>query len=424
MFAKDQQSCMDKYEKIRKIGEGSYGQVFKCRNKETGQIVAIKKFLESGDDPAIRRIAMREIKMLKHLKHENLVNLIEVFKTRRKQKLHLVFEYCDRTVLDELVANPKGVPEPMIKRIAYQVLKAVDFCHSHNCIHRDVKPENILITKQNVVKLCDFGFARILVQNENFTEYVATRWYRAPELLVGDTQYGTPVDVWAIGCVFCELFSGQPLLPGNSDLDQLYLIKKAFGNLIDHHIKTLQNNSYYRGVAIPEPETMEPLERKFPYVSENALNFMKCCLAMDPSKRWSCEQLLDHSYFDNYLIETKREENKSKSYQAQNMFQNDRKSKQPGGMLPTLHHGVNPSRLDYQQIDNRSNNLNVASIDQSESRLNKSRLLDYGTNNNGGGGGGGATSNYSNEHIQQQPKNQNKYGSENYSHLPHIRQND
>lgn len=126
---------MDKYEKIRKIGEGSYGQVFKCRNKETGQIVAIKKFLESGDDPAIRRIAMREIKMLKvrwqqqqqqqlavlsrfssnsqrisfqHLKHENLVNLIEVFKTRRKQKLHLVFEYCDRTVLDELVANPKG----------------------------------------------------------------------------------------------------------------------------------------------------------------------------------------------------------------------------------------------------------------------------------------------------------------------------
>ncbi|CAF0918114.1 unnamed protein product [Brachionus calyciflorus] len=123
---------MDKYEKIRKIGEGSYGQVFKCRNKETGQTVAIKKFLESGDDPAIRRIAMREIKMLKHLKHENLVNLIEVFKTRRKQKLHLVFEYCDRTVLDELVANPKGVPEPMIKRITYQVLKAVEFCHSHN----------------------------------------------------------------------------------------------------------------------------------------------------------------------------------------------------------------------------------------------------------------------------------------------------
>lgn len=92
--------------------------------------------------------------------------------------------------------------------------------------------------------------------NENFTEYVATRWYRAPELLVGDTQYGPPVDVWAIGCVFCELYSGQPLLPGNSDLDQLYLIKKTFGSLIDHHIKILMNNSYYRGVTIPEPDIM------------------------------------------------------------------------------------------------------------------------------------------------------------------------
>jgi len=395
MFAKDQQSCMDKYEKIRKIGEGSYGQVFKCRNKETGQIVAIKKFLESGDDPAIRRIAMREIKMLKHLKHENLVNLIEVFKTRRKQKLHLVFEYCDRTVLDELVANPKGVPEPMIKRIAYQVLKAVDFCHNHNCIHRDVKPENILITKQNVVKLCDFGFARILVQNENFTEYVATRWYRAPELLVGDTQYGTPVDVWAIGCVFCELYSGQPLLPGNSDLDQLYLIKKTFGNLIEHHIKTLQNNSYYRGVAIPEPETMEPLERKFPYVSENALNFMKCCLAMDPSKRWSCEQLLDHSYFDNYLIETKREENKSKSYQAQNMFQNDRKSKQPGfpnllnvARNPTADHeqnlleDVNNDGSDYVNLANTNMPNNIGLLDSNRNLNNSTLNINYSNNAN------------------------------------------
>lgn len=431
---------MDKYEKIRKIGEGSYGQVFKCRNKETGQIVAIKKFLESGDDPAIRRIAMREIKMLKHLKHENLVNLIEVFKTRRKQKLHLVFEYCDRTVLDELVANPKGVPEPMIKKITYQVLKAVEFCHNHNCIHRDVKPENILITKQNVVKLCDFGFARVLSPNENFTEYVATRWYRAPELLVGDTQYSTPVDVWAIGCVFCELYSGQPLLPGNSDLDQIYLIKKTFGSLIDHHIKVLMSNSYYRGVTIPEPDVLEPLEKKFPYVNENTLNFMKCCLAMDPNKRWSCTQLLEHPYFDNYIIETKKEETKSRAYQQ--MFQHERKSKPQGGMLPTLHHGValnNPSRLDYQSI-NEARNMNQLSnnmMDPSDSRINKSRLLEYG---GGGGGGGGGAVSYSNEHLhmpsqqqqqqqsQQQQQQHNQYvkapNKYDYSHLPHIRPND
>ncbi|XP_014647562.1 PREDICTED: cyclin-dependent kinase-like 1 [Ceratotherium simum simum] len=151
---------MEKYEKIGKIGEGSYGVVFKCRNRDTGQIVAIKRFLESEDDPVIKKIALREIRMLKQLKHPNLVNLIEVF--RRKRKLHLVFEYCDHTVLHELDRYQRGVPEHLVKSVTWQTLQAVNFCHKHNCIHRDVKPENILITKQSVIKLCDFGFARLL----------------------------------------------------------------------------------------------------------------------------------------------------------------------------------------------------------------------------------------------------------------------
>lgn len=158
---------MEKYEKIGKIGEGSYGVVFKCRNKDTGQIVAIKKFVESEDDPVIKKIALREIRMLKQLKHPNLVNLIEVF--RRKRRLHLVFEYCDYTVLSELDRHPRGVPEQMAKSITWQTLQAVNFCHKQNCIHRDVKPENILVTKHQVIKLCDFGFARILSEsNQTF----------------------------------------------------------------------------------------------------------------------------------------------------------------------------------------------------------------------------------------------------------------
>ncbi|CAO2586490.1 Cyclin-dependent kinase-like 1 [Lemmus lemmus] len=261
---------MEKYEKIGKIGEGSYGVVFKCRNRDTGQIVAIKRFLETEDDPVIKKIALREIRMLKQLKHPNLVNLLEVF--RKKRRLHLVFEYCDHTVLHELDRYQRG----------------------------DVKPENILITKHSVIKLCDFGFARLLTgPGDYYTDYVATRWYRSPELLVGDTQYGPPVDVWAIGCVFAELLSGVPLWPGKSDVDQLYLIRKTLGDLIPRHQQVFSMNQYFSGVKIPDPEDMETLELKFPNISYPALSFLKGCLHMDPAERLTCEQLLQHPYFDS-----------------------------------------------------------------------------------------------------------------------------
>ncbi|XP_069763895.1 cyclin-dependent kinase-like 1 [Narcine bancroftii] len=231
------------------------------------------------------------------LKHVNLVNLLEAF--RRKRKLHLVFEYCDQTVLNELDKYPRGVAEDQVKSIIQQTLQAINFCHKHNCIHRDVKPENILIAKHGVIKLCDFGFARILTgPGDDYTDYVATRWYRAPELLVGDTQYGPPVDVWAIGCVFAELISGNPLWPGRSDVDQLYLIRRTLGDLIPRHQKVFSSNQFFSGVSIPEPDVMEPLEAKFPHVSAQALHFMKDCLVMNPAERLTCEQLLQHPHFD------------------------------------------------------------------------------------------------------------------------------
>eukprot|EP00071_Canis_lupus_P026487 XP_022260044.1 cyclin-dependent kinase-like 4 isoform X1 [Canis lupus familiaris] len=289
---------MEKYEKLAKIGEGSYGVVFKCRNKTSGQVVAIKKFVESEDDPVIKKIALREIRMLKQLKHPNLVNLIEVF--RRKRKMHLVFEYCDHTLLNELERNPKGVADGVIKSVLWQTLQALNFCHKHNCIHRDVKPENILITKQGIIKICDFGFARILIPGDAYTDYVATRWYRAPELLVGDTQYGSSVDIWAIGCVFAELQTGQPLWPGKSDVDQLYLIIRTLGKLIPRHQSIFKSNQFFHGISIPEPEDMETLEEKFSDAHPMSLNFMKECLKMNPDDRLTCAQLLESPYFDSF----------------------------------------------------------------------------------------------------------------------------
>jgi len=305
---------MDKYEKLSKIGEGSYGEVFKCRNRESGQIVAIKKFVESEDDPLIKKIALREVRMLKQLKHGNLVNLLEVF--RRKRKLHLVFEYCDRTVLTELMDNKWGVDSLTLQKIVYQTLSAVMYCHDHNCIHRDVKPENILITKEGTVKLCDFGFARVLSVGDEYTDYVATRWYRAPELLVGDTQYGPPVDVWAIGCVFAELLCGEPLWPGRSDVDQLYLIKRTLGDLIPRHAQIFSNNSFFRGLKIPQPDRMEPLEVKFPNIAPDSLHFLKSCLVMEPSHRLTCQQLREHACFDQYKDVEKKPERPEKPQQT------------------------------------------------------------------------------------------------------------
>ncbi|XP_061432160.1 cyclin-dependent kinase-like 1 [Lethenteron reissneri] len=288
-------STMDKYEKLAKIGEGSYGVVFKCRARDTGHVVAIKKFVESEEDPLIKKIALREIRMLKQLKHPNLVNLLEVF--RKKRRLHLVFEYCDHTVLNELDKHPHGVPEPQVKNILFQTLQAVGFCHQHNCIHRDVKPENILVTKQGIIKLCDFGFARMLTgPGDEYTDYVATRWYRAPELLVGDTQYGPAVDVWALGCVFAELLAGEPLWPGRSDVDQLHLIRTTQGDLIPRHQQIFSSNQFFSGLSIPEPETREPLDSRFPCASPAALSFMRGCLEMDPADRAACDGLLGHPY--------------------------------------------------------------------------------------------------------------------------------
>ncbi|XP_062539033.1 cyclin-dependent kinase-like 1 isoform X1 [Armigeres subalbatus] len=329
-------SRMDRYEKLSRLGEGSYGVVYKCRDRDTGSLVAVKRFVESEDDPAIRKIALREIRLLKNLKHPNLVCLLEVF--RRKRRLHLVFEFCEHTVLHELERYPEGCPDNLTKQITFQTIQGVAYCHKQGCLHRDIKPENILLTAQGQVKLCDFGFARMLSPGENYTDYVATRWYRAPELLVGDTQYGTPVDVWAIGCVFAELVRGDALWPGRSDVDQLYLIRRTLGDLLPRHLAIFNQNEFFKGITLPVPPTLEPLENKMPQRTLSnpmMMDFLKKCLDKDPAKRWSCERLVTHPYFEDYVSKQKEIE---QTITLENQKQNSRdlKSKISNTSLPQL----------------------------------------------------------------------------------------
>ncbi|XP_006871664.1 PREDICTED: cyclin-dependent kinase-like 2 [Chrysochloris asiatica] len=248
---------MEKYENLGLVGEGSYGQVMKCRNKDSGRIVAIKKFLESDDDKMVKKIAMREIKLLKQLRHDNLVNLLEVCK--KKKRWYLVFEFVDHTILDDLELFPNGLDCQIVQKYLFQIINGIGFCHSHNIIHRDIKPENILVSQSGVVKLCDFGFARTLAApGEVYTDYVATRWYRAPELLVGDVKYG---------------------------------------NLIPRHQELFYKNPVFAGVRLPEIKETEPLEKRYPRLSEVVIDLAKKCLHSDPDKRPFCAELLHHDFF-------------------------------------------------------------------------------------------------------------------------------
>lgn len=272
--------------------------VLKCRHKVTGQIVAIKKFKESDDDEQVKKTALREIRVLKQLRHENIVTLLEVF--RVKGKLYLVFEFVEKTILEEIEKNPEGLEPRAIKRLMWQLVRAIHFCHSHNIIHRDIKPENLLVSRNGVLKLCDFGFARpMAAPGAKYTEYVSTRWYRAPELLVGDVSYGKAVDVWSIGCMFAEITTGLPLFPGDSDIDQLYHILKCLGHITSRQQELFRKNALYVGVKLPQAAQLESLETRFPQLDKLSLDFLRQTIQDEPLDRWTCDELLKHPFFEN-----------------------------------------------------------------------------------------------------------------------------
>jgi cyclin-dependent kinase-like len=290
---------MNKYEVLGVVGEGAYGVVLRCRNRDSGDIVAIKKFKESDDDENLRKTTLREVKILRSLRHKNIVMLIEAF--RRRAKLYLVFEYVEKNLLEVLEAQPEGLQPEIVKLYTYQLVMAISWCHSNDVIHRDIKPENLLIDlKTQTLKLCDFGFARVLPQGgQEMTDYVATRWYRAPELLLGSTTYGFGVDMWAIGCIMGELSDGQPLFPGESEVDQLYIVQKILGPMIPDHLDMFMANPRFAGLKFPDMSKPETLQKKYMgKILKRPLALMKALMAMDPAIRPTAQQCLTNPYFE------------------------------------------------------------------------------------------------------------------------------
>lgn len=288
---------MNKYEILGVVGEGAYGVVLKCRHKESGDMVAVKKFKDSEENDDVKRTTLRELKMLRTLKQENIVELREAF--RRKGKLYLVFEYVERNMLELLEEMPNGVPTEKVKSYTYQLCKAIQWCHCQDIIHRDIKPENLLISKNDTLKLCDFGFARSIHGGlvGVYTDYVATRWYRSPELLLG-SAYGKAVDIWSIGCILGELSDGQPLFPGESEIDQLYVIQKVMGPLPSDQMKMFYANPRFSGLKFPSVVRPQTLPKRYHGILSGVLiDFMDKTLKLDPNQRFLIEDCLEHEAF-------------------------------------------------------------------------------------------------------------------------------
>ena len=296
---------MNRYEVIASIGEGAYGIVLKCKDRKSKKIYAIKKFKDKDtENLSIKKVLLRELRSLRQLKHPNIIQLHGSFK--QNDRLYLVFEYIKSSLLDLQEQEPEGLRLPIIKKVSKGVLKGLLEMHTRGLLHRDIKPENILVDSVNEPKIIDFGFCREFgAPNEQLTNYVATRWYRSPELLLSP-EYGPEVDMWALGCVICEMIDGQPLFPGDDFLDQLYNIYERLGPLpIKYKTKILKNEEL-RGVNLDmyfeEFEGFDPdfiRNRYFDKIRDDHLiDLLGRLLDLNGDTRITAQEALRHPFFD------------------------------------------------------------------------------------------------------------------------------
>jgi len=291
---------MEKYQKIDKLGEGTYGVVYKAQNIETGQIVALKRIRLESEDEGVPCTAIREISLLKELKHPNIVRLHDVLHTEKK--LTLVFEYLDQDLKKYMDAHRGEMDPQTIRSFLFQLLKGVAWCHDHRVLHRDLKPQNLLINKKGELKLADFGLARAFgIPVRSYSHEVVTLWYRAPDVLLGSRKYSTPIDIWSAGCIFAEMSLGRPLFPGQSTSDQLLRIFKLLG--------TPTEETWSGVTELPEWKTDFPkLETKsfqeiVPTLDPVGIDLLSRMLQYDPAQRITAKHAMQHNYFQPLLAD-------------------------------------------------------------------------------------------------------------------------
>ncbi|KAL7096947.1 hypothetical protein ACP275_10G112200 [Erythranthe tilingii] len=288
----------DSYEKINKIGQGTYSSVYRARDLTTDKIVAMKKVRFVNMDPESVRFMAREICILRRLDHPNVMKLEALVTSRISGNLYLVFEYMEHD-LAGLLASPRvKFTEPQIKCYARQMFLGLEHCHSRGVLHRDIKGSNLLVDNNGILKIGDFGLATSFDaanQKQPLTSHVVTLWYRAPELLLGETHYGVAVDMWSAGCILAELFAGKPIMPGTTEVEQMHKIFKLCGS---------PTEEYWRKTKLPHTgsfKSQRVYKRRvadaFNDFPSSALNLVQVLLSIDPELRGSASSALKSQFF-------------------------------------------------------------------------------------------------------------------------------
>ncbi|XP_020092428.1 probable serine/threonine-protein kinase At1g54610 isoform X1 [Ananas comosus] len=287
----------DSFEKLEKIGQGTYSSVFRARELDTGRIVALKKVRFDNFEPGSVRFMAREIQILRRLDHPNIVKLEGLITSRLSCSIYLVFEYMEHDLAGLSSSPDIKFSEPQIKCYMHQLLSGLEHCHSRGVMHRDIKCANLLVNNEGILKMADFGLANCftLGQKQPLTSRVVTLWYRPPELLFGSTDYQASVDLWSVGCVFAEMFVGKPILQGRTEIEQIHKIFKLCGSPPDEYWR--KSKLSYAAVFKPQQRYENCLRETFKFLPECAFGLLRSLLSVEPYKRGTASTALTSEYF-------------------------------------------------------------------------------------------------------------------------------
>ncbi|GLI62072.1 hypothetical protein VaNZ11_004630, partial [Volvox africanus] len=290
------------YEKLHRIGEGTYGVVYKARDRATGEVVALKRVRLDRSRDGVPVTSIREMRVLQTCRHPNIVALKKVVTGSQADSVFLVFEYCDHDLgrlLDSMSGGSgrRSFSMSEVKCLMRQLLEAVAFLHDHWVIHRDIKLSNLLYTHTGHLKLCDFGLARYFAPFVTpMTPNVVTLWYRAPEVLLGSEEYDESIDMWSCGAVLAELVSGEPLFPAVSEGECLNMMANLMGTP-NERIWPGMSKLPNAGKFVFPDQPYNFLRRQLPQLSEQGLNLLNCLLTYDPDRRITARHALRHEFF-------------------------------------------------------------------------------------------------------------------------------